>query len=215
MVHTKRIDFRKIGLFVLLFILSSFCLLLIPRPWLFSELRWNWWGKSLSIILGLAFIFLQPKGRYAELGFTTKFHSWSLKPMVITFSIMIVLPMIQYFFDGFRGFKLETLLFQATMPGLDEEIWYRGIFLYLLNQAFGKQWVVLGAEMGWGAFITTLLFGLVHGVNFNKEVMLEFNAVNFISTSIIGFILTWARERCGSISPGILAHNLFNFVQRF
>jgi hypothetical protein len=213
--NTKKTDIKNIGLFFLLFTLSCFCLLIIPRPSLFSELNWNWWGKSLSIILGLSFIFFQPKEVYHELGFTTKFYPQSLKSVVIVFSIMCLLPTIQYVTNGFNVCDTETLLFQATLPGLDEELWFRGIMLYLLNQAFGKQWIIFGAKMGWGAFITILLFGLVHGLSLNKQMIIDFNAGSFIATSIVGFILTWGKEKCGSILPGIIAHNTFNFVQMF
>ena len=101
------------------------------------------------------------------------------------------------------------------MPGLEEELWYRGIFLYFLNESFGKHWTVFGAKMGWGALVTTLLFGLSHGLSLEKDMAINFDLASVISTGIIGFVFVWAREKCGSIVPGILGHNLFNFVQQF
>jgi uncharacterized protein len=131
--QTKKIDFKKIGLFGLLLLLSTLCLTM-PHPAFMNGLNWNWFGKFVSIILGLAYLFFQKKETYPEYGFTTKLFPNSLKPVIIIFVVLAMLDCISYFFDGFQGYKVESLLFQATMPGLEEELWFRGIYLYLLNR---------------------------------------------------------------------------------
>ncbi len=212
--HTKRFDIKSIGLFMVLYLASSLCLYM-PSPSFMSGLDWNWWGKLLSILLGLGFMYFQNKEAYPEFGFTTQFNPNSIKVVTITFVVLAFLAASSYFFDGFSGYKVETLLYQATMPGLEEELWFRGILLYYLNRSFGKSWTFFGAKMGWGVIIITVLFGLAHGLGFDKNYNLQFDLGTTIATAIIGFIYAWSRERSGSIIPGILGHNLFNFVQQF
>jgi uncharacterized protein len=69
--------------------------------------------------------------------------------------------------------------------------------------------------MGWGSIILTLLFGLSHGLDLDKNLSIQFDLGTTLGTGLFGFALAWARERCGSIWPGILGHNLTNFVQQF
>src|SRR5690606_41212166 len=65
-----------------------------------------------------------------------------------------------------EGADADTLAFQLTMPGLDEELFYRGVLLLMLNEAFGRPLRVLGAPMGWGALLTCLAFGLVQALGY-------------------------------------------------
>lgn len=59
------------------------------------------------------------------------------------------------------------------MPGLDEETFYRGVALALLNRAFGKNQDLFGARIGWGLIIISVLIGLVHGVGLTDQLKLE------------------------------------------
>jgi uncharacterized protein len=137
---TKRIDLKKLGLLFILIMGSSLCLY-IPSPTFLGNLYWNWWGKLMSIIFGLLFLFFQTKEDRAEYGFTTKLNPNTLKIIIITFIIMtLFLNGITYVINGFKGYNIEALLYQATMPGFEEELWFRGIYLGLLNNSFGKHW---------------------------------------------------------------------------
>ena len=54
----------------------------------------------------------------------------------------------------------ETIAFQLTMPGLEEEPFYRGILLLALDRAFLGRVRFLGVDWGWGAVLSCALFGL-------------------------------------------------------
>lgn len=58
------------------------------------------------------------------------------------------------------------------------------------------------------------IFGLLHGVTVeNIAVQISFGAI--VSTGFVGFILTWMRERTGSLVIPMLFHNVFNVAQAF
>ncbi|RRA49253.1 CPBP family intramembrane metalloprotease [Acidipila sp. EB88] len=52
----------------------------------------------------------------------------------------------------------ETLLYQATLPGLDEELAFRGVECGCLLCCFGQT-----SGRIWAAALTSLLFGFAHG----------------------------------------------------
>ena len=115
--------------------------------------------------------------------------------------------------SGFR-ISAEYFLFELSMPGLDEEIFYRGIGLALMNRAFGKSRGLFGAKIGWGLIIISVLFGLVHGVYLTEQMKLKIDLFSGLLTTFSGFLLGWLRERSGSLVLPIAAHNLGNTATR-
>ncbi len=61
----------------------------------------------------------------------------------------------------------EDVAFQTTMPGLDEELFYRGLLLFALDQAFRGRKQLLGVDWGWGAVLSCLLFGMTHAFGYS------------------------------------------------
>ena len=43
---------------------------------------------------------------------------------------------------------LETIVFQWTMPGIDEELFYQRVLLFAMNEAFKSRVSVLGRKLG-------------------------------------------------------------------
>ena len=113
-----------------------------------------------------------------------------------------------YFGDG-KPDDVDTIAFQWTMPGLEEELFYRGVLLLCLNEAFLGRRRILGADMGWGALLTSLLFSLIHGLGYDDGAV-EWDLISFLTTFVSGLILVWIRERTGSVVAPILGHNAGN-----
>ncbi len=196
-------------------LVNNTCLGLLPKL-LPLGLTWNWIGKGSASLLAVVFIWSFKKLPRSDYGFTTTVQPNTWKPIAYTFLfVSLLLAGLQYGVDGFSGVNVETLLFQATMPGIAEELVYRGILLALLNDWFGRPWKLGGAAMGWGSVITSLLFGLAHGILIGKGFSLHVDLVTAIFTGLLGFLMAWARERSGSLVPAILGHNLINFSSSF
>ena len=104
-------------------------------------------------------------------------------------------------------FKLETLLFQISMPGIDEEIMYRGVLLGLMCSAL---------RMGGAAWrnpaiiINGILFGLVHALSLSNGT-LQVNPMNFVWTGLLGYSFGYITIKTRSILIPMLTHNLYNF----
>lgn len=212
---SKSKDYFLILLFFAILVLDNICL----RAWIqigILNKNWNWIGKISEFIFAIAFIYFFKKISFKDYGFTSKIDKSSLKPIVRTLVIFaIILSGLKYVSDGFSGINFETLLFEATMPGLSEELFFRGVLLGLFNNAFGKQWKVFGTAMGWGVVITSVLFGLVHGLTIDKASNLHFSLGSIFISTIFGFVMAWAKERSGSLIPAIVGHNFINFLGSF
>lgn len=105
---------------------------------------------------------------------------------------------------------VETVLYQATMPGLEEELLFRGILWALIDRALRRRTVLWGAQVGWGLVITTLVFGLAHGVVVDEHLGLSFAPSLVVATGVFGFVAGWVRARAASIWPAVVLHGAVN-----
>jgi membrane protease YdiL (CAAX protease family) len=99
------------------------------------------------------------------------------------------------------------------MPGLAEELLFRGLYQSLLNSAFGRCWRLGGARFGWGLLITSVLFAAANGLvavdsQMHARIVLPAAIAPFLSSLISG----WVRERTNSVWPSVVGHNLSNIV---
>ncbi|MEO1968497.1 MAG: hypothetical protein ABGW87_07270 [Sphingomonadaceae bacterium] len=102
-----------------------------------SGLHWNWLGKLFTIFLLLAAALLVPRAGRREAGLTLRMREGSVGPCLVAAVLLFALSWSAetWAADG-TDLSPERLLFQALMPGLDEEIFFRGYFLALLARAF-------------------------------------------------------------------------------
>ncbi len=204
---------KEMALFILVVVLDNIILMKAPQPAFMDGLSQPWIAKALEAILAIAFIFIYRKISFKEYGFTSTMEKGSLKPIIIVLiAVTVLVNGVQYLSKGFAGSDTETLLYQATMPGIAQELIFRGVLLGLLNKAFGKTWKVFGANIGWGVIITSVLYGLIHGLFADTSFDIQVALTKIIVTGLIGFVLAWVKERSGSLVPAILGHNLLNFI---
>jgi CAAX protease family protein len=183
------------------------------------DAKFNWDGKvaELAFIL-VALVFLRIITRsikFSDYGLTLNQSEGSFLPAVIV-TVLLVCSMVALTL-AFSGPSqadaaeiIETLAFQSTLPGLSEEPLFRGVLLTVLSMAVVSRGVnFLGARIGWGGVLATLLFTVAHGV-FWDEGGLQIYADALIVSSFLGFGLLWIRERTGSLVMPIIAHNLIN-----
>lgn len=110
----------------------------------------------------------------------------------------------------------EGWAFLPIMPGLAEELVFRGVYQSLLNRVFGTPWRWANAEFGWGLIITAIFFVGFNGLVFvdsqlHARMVLPAAIAPFLSSLVSG----WVRERTNSVWLCVFGHNLSNIVIAF
>ena len=169
---------------------------------------WNWQGKLLALIATVA-IAMSPVFDRRRAGFTIHQDRGSLKaalPVAAIYCGFFVAMAFIFPRDPASG---EDIAFQLTMPGLEEELFYRGILLFALDQAFVGRKRFLGVDWGWGAVLSCILFGLAHAFGFSDG-SFAFDPIAMALTAIPAVIAVWLRLRTGSLLLPVLLHNFGN-----
>ena len=179
---------------------------MIPDP--FPQADWNWAGK-LAATGGTLIVMALPAFGWKRCGMTLEQGPrWggALGMFIALAGLFFWLALSSA--DG-KPDSLETIAFQWTMPGLDEELFYRGTLLLALNEAFRGRMSIAGAPIGYGGVLTSLLFGITHALSY-KAGAVDFDLMTFAMTGLPAFLLLWLRERTGSLLLPVIAHNIAN-----
>ncbi len=170
---------------------------------------WPWEGQlaALAVMLAAAFVIFRKDP--AEAGFTLRqrgphpFRAWGF-----TLSVMVIFAVGAWrLVPGAFGEGLSDLAYLATLPGLSEELFYRGVLLAALDRAFSQRFSVVGVPLGWGAVMSALFFASAHTLGMTPQylVSLEINAAAYYL--LAGFTLVWVRAATGSLLAPVLLHN--------
>lgn len=180
-----------------------------------TNLQWNWVGKIFSGAVVLAAISFLPGPTRREVGLRWRQEEGSLWPALLCILLICAFSwtLEAWSADG-TDTSLERIAFQALMPGLDEELFFRGLFLALLLRTFEERHTILGASFGPAAVIVTFIFAAGHGIAV-VDGAFHFDAAAFLVTGSIGGGLLWIRQRTGSILLAVVAHNLVNLGNSF
>lgn len=209
---------KSIGLFCLYFLLYKIALLIpINIEWMqIDGLNWNWLGKILAITLSLTFYHLFKQNLGQELFVNAKPQKEFIKSSIILLVVVSVISIMEGILFYNQKWDTETLLFQLTVPGIDEEIAYRGIIVGLFSSFMSKQIsfkkIVIHHPSIW---IAGILFGLIHALQFDKQWNLAFDLFYFIKTFLLGLIWGYMTIKTKSILLSIISHNLSNTLANF
>lgn len=179
-----------------------------------SALRWNWLGKVAAIAGALIYWRLTHLSRN-EIGLTWRQRAGSLVPALVVVALLCAFSWTNEAraADG-TSLSAGRLLFQAIMPGLDEELVFRGLLLAFFVRAFGVGREIADGSFGWAGVAVTFLFAAGHGL-FVADGTVTMNWHAFFVTGTIGGGLLWLRTRTGSLALPLVAHNAINFGNSF
>ena len=207
----KRFAFRWLLIAALL--VAAISALLARAYWTipsFLHGHWNWEGKLLALVATLVVATLPAFGWHRS-GLTLSQDQRSLKasiPVAVLYCAFFVAIAVA-FPNGNAG--MEETAFELTMPGFEEEPFYRGILLLALNQAFTGRKRFLGVDWGWGAVLSCLMFGMAHAFSFSKG-HFHFDKITMMLTALPSFIAVWLRLRTGSVLLPVFLHNFGNSI---
>lgn len=93
---------------------------------LFSRQQWNWTGKSVSLVAAILFINYNSILSKKAAGFTSSLKVSSIYSVLGFSGILLFLRLIpKIISSSFQYFNdFETFAFEATLPGLSEELIY-------------------------------------------------------------------------------------------
>ena len=170
------------------------------------DARWNWSGKTYSLLLSVAVI--------SGLGLNAKAVGLTWPRANIRRDVIVLVPLVLIGVVLGLVFKpsapsVETITFQALMPGMAEELAYRGIAPALLlglirgrNIPDGIPWTVI--------CIAGVPYALVHALGYSGGVAFSFDPINAAYIYSGGIIYGWLRFSSGSLLFPLLAHSLAN-----
>lgn len=105
-------------------------------PDLLQTSNWNWQGKALALVATLTVAALPAVG-WRQSGLTLHQAPGSLKTALSVAVFYVAFFLVLAFVFPNDATSRETVAFQLTMPGLEEEPFYRGVLLLALGRAFG------------------------------------------------------------------------------
>ena len=203
-------------LFVASLVILNVALGEIPRVYGFQHLHWSWQECLLSIAWPFLLIALVPGISLVSVGLTSRLRPGWLKPSIVALLLALAVPAVFFMLGARKKLDAEGWVFLLIMPGLAEELVFRGVFQSLLNRVFGKPWRFAHAEFGWGLIITAILFAGFNGlVAVDPQLHPRIVLHAAIAPVMLSLVSGWVRERTDSVWPSVFGHNLSNLVIPF
>lgn len=202
---------QRLLLFVFIFVVYQVALALpsIHASFNFIESSWNWEGKGYGISWGImAYVLFRNYFKENDF-FTLKQNKANVKPTLLAAIGVVLLSTTAWFVLDKIAFNAEALAFQLSLPGLDEEMMFRGILLGLLASSLKEKIPYLGNP---SIILVAILFGFTHAITLNKVYAVNFDTLYFVQTCFQGYVWGWITLKSRSILLPILSHNCSNFI---
>jgi membrane protease YdiL (CAAX protease family) len=112
--------------------------------------------------------------------------------------------------------EMWEVVWLFVCAGFGEEMFFRGYIQSRINETFGRPVHVLGLDFGLGLVVSSLLFGLLHGLNtvdyFRGHY--EFAWWYGMENCFVGLFYGCLREGTDSVAAGGVTHGLVNVLAR-
>lgn len=175
-------------------------------------LLWGWSGKIYSIVFILFLLHaIRSVLLFEETGLTLRQKQGSIVPSLIVILFIALGSSAIGFLSPKGKFDPSLLLYLAILPGLNEELVYRGVLPACLDRLFLGKWNIASAKIGLSAIITTVMFGLLHGLWLDDQFELHIEIVWIRNAMFSGIIFAWLKERTGSLVMSVIAHGTWDF----
>lgn len=198
-----------VGSLVAVYLLVSLVMLRVVQPKLVGAGHYPFLGKGIITLALLMFAHGGIGPTPAASGMTSFGHPGSWRFALAAAAANLVLcfldPSVPW-----EAHSNELLLYEATMPGLDEELFFRGLLLALLREVFPAASGARG--LGWPLVVTSVAFAWLHvfHVDTNLQPHVELAPLTLASLLLFGALMVWLRERTGTLWWPVLVHNLGN-----
>lgn len=175
--------------------------------------RYNAEGKLASFIFLLGAGLLIFRGDAKAIGLTLSQSGPAPIPgiTVAAGTALATVALMYLYFPGVKTEPVADMVYQMTLPSLDEELLYRGVMLVMLERAFAPALSKLWNRAGLAALITTAMFYLTHAMTVSPDgsIMIVWGEILPLITAMLW---VYVRIATGSLLLPILLHSLFNGV---
>lgn len=183
----------------------------------FPDAHWNWSGKLLSLMaLSMLTGILLRSGFFKASDFGLSLRQRAqVYPLArhVVVPALVVWALLQWiWFAESRISSVETHLYELTLPGLAEELAYRGLLLGIWLRLFEAS---NASRVGYPAIVSSLMFALTHGLHITTMDGHMEPAITWAPMALplaSGILFALCRQRTGSIIVPIIFHNLFNEI---
>lgn len=213
--QNKPSDLRPFLFFILVYIIAAILVQQFAAVTLFPHQHWNWTGKAAALLFGLVAAFVLTGFKPATYGLTTRVQWDGTGTLLLVCGIYFIIRIGLYIKSGeaTSAINTESLIYQATLPGIQEEIIFRGILMGLLATVLkNPSFEFLHVSFSWPVIITSLLFGLAHGLTYHPQTGLNINYFLIFRSAFDGFLFALLAQKTQSLLPGIIFHNLLNVL---
>jgi uncharacterized protein len=177
-------------------------------------------GHACALLFAVVAIAWVGEGRWRDFGL-----GLDLRDLATARSLVVIVALVLLLFAGElglllarvmspsslgapRGSLLESAIFQFVVVAIEEELVWRGFVQTTVDELLPRTRRVLGAQLGWGAVVSTVLFSLQHMV----DLRLDHPSVSFhMHGAFLNAILfAYLRGLTRSVWPGVVLHGLWN-----
>lgn len=101
------------------------------------------------------------------------------------------------------------LLFEATIVGISEELFFRGLVYRILIKHFGEKITIKSLSISQAGIITAVIFAFAHtGIHLYPFTSFHIEPMQFLMALLLGIFYTIVLEKTDSLLGPILAHNI-------
>jgi hypothetical protein len=182
---------------------------LVPNHTWEGFLVCSWSGKLYVILFAIVLLYLaRPLLTKEDVGLTLRQKDGFLLPSCIVILVLAAWAYVVGICSPKGEPDVKTLLYLAIMPGLNEELIYRGYLLGILDRLMPGKLRIFTAPIGWGVIVISFLFGLLHGFWLDHSLAIRLETVALRNATFSGFAFAWLRERTGSLVLPVIAHGV-------
>lgn len=162
----------------------------------------DWPGSLILSTVYLVVLYFIPR---ITNGLPTRNHLEIPNQRIIAFVMFSMLTVVFAYYTYEYIPAISKVLYYIFIVGLGEELLFRGYLQSSFNRYFGKSFSIGNVQVGWGLFLSALLFGLMHALVVTPPLW-PWALLTFILGLLLGFI----REKDGSIFSAVLLHAMLD-----
>lgn len=204
-------DYRLFVYFILVYLTSNLLVSVLSPVVIFPGQQYNWIGKLAAFLFELLSCFIIPSISVRKFGLTSKIN-WRGSGKILLICIVYFLfrcAIYLYMAEGDELVHSEAIAFQSTLPGLQEELLFRGVLLGVLTRIFPyPDWKLLDVKFGWPVIITSILFGLAQGLT----LPFHFDIFIFLRATLEGLLLGLLVRKTRNVFSAVVYHNLLSLI---